>query len=102
MRSASLCFRTHQVDYTDIPTNDQDWFHIYGEVAEAKPDDAPATLGACVQLTHYVDANLYHDALTGRSVTRILHFINATPIDQHTKKQATVETATYGSEFVVA
>ena len=55
-----------------------------------------------MQLVHYVDANLFHDALTGRSVTACLHFINATPIDWYSKKQATVETATYGSEFVAA
>ena len=55
-----------------------------------------------VTLTHYVDANLYHDALTGQSITGILHMINGTPIDWYSKKQATVETATYGSEFVAA
>jgi len=40
--------------------------------------------------------------LTGRSVTGVLHFFNQTPIDWYSKKQATVETATYGSEFVAA
>ena len=36
---------------------------------------------------------------TRRAVTGVLHFINKTPIDWYTKKQPTVETATYGSEF---
>jgi histone deacetylase 1/2 len=49
-----------------------------------------------------VDANLYHDLTTGRSVTGILHLINGTPFDWYSKKQSTVETATYGSEFVAA
>jgi hypothetical protein len=49
-----------------------------------------------------VDANLYHDLITGRSVTGVLHFVNQTPVHWFTKKQATVETATYGSEFVAA
>jgi hypothetical protein len=40
--------------------------------------------------------------LTGRSVTGILHLANQTPLDWFSKKQATVETATYGSEFVAA
>ena len=43
-----------------------------------------------------------HCLLTGRSVTGILSFINKTPVDWFSKKQATVETATYGSEFVAA
>ena len=45
---------------------------------------------------------LYHDLLTGKSVTGILHLLNQTPIDWYCKKQATVETATYGAEFVAA
>ena len=61
-----------------------------------------AALGKPVILTTYVDANLYHDMLTGRSVTGGLHLVNKTPFDWHSKKQATVETATYGSKFVVA
>jgi hypothetical protein len=43
-----------------------------------------------------------HDLVTGKSVTGCIHFFNQTPIDAYTKKQATVETATYGSEFVAA
>ena len=40
--------------------------------------------------------------LTRRSVTGILSFINKTLTDWFSKKQATVETATYGSEFVAS
>ena len=43
-----------------------------------------------------------HCMVTGKSVTGELDFLNKTPIDWHTKKQATVETATYGAEFVAA
>ena len=69
---------------------------------EIIPHDAPEALGRPVRITSYVDANLYHDYLTGRSVTGILDLLNGTPIDWYCKKQATVETATYGSEFVAA
>jgi hypothetical protein len=40
--------------------------------------------------------------VTGRSVTAILHFLNQTPMDWYSKKQAMVETATFGSEFIAA
>ena len=40
--------------------------------------------------------------MTGRSVTAVLHFFNLTPGDWYSKKQATVENATYGSEFLGA
>ncbi len=51
-------------------------------------------------MTTYVDANLAHDFITGRSVTGILHLINQTPIDWYSKQQPTVETSTYVSEFI--
>ena len=49
-----------------------------------------------------MDANLNHHLATGRSVTGCLHFVNHTPIDSYSKRQATVETATYESEFVAS
>jgi hypothetical protein len=55
-----------------------------------------------VTLIHYVDANLMHDLVAGRSISGILHMVNKTPINWFYKNQATVETTTYGSKFVVA
>ena len=49
-----------------------------------------------------MDANLHHDLATGKAITAVLHFLNQTSIDAYTKMQSTVETATYGSEFVAA
>ena len=40
--------------------------------------------------------------LTGRSVTGILHFCNQTLVDWYSKRQACVQTASFGSEFVAA
>ena len=64
--------------------------------------DIPPPLGNTTQLTTYIDANLLHDILTGGSVTGILHLINETPFDWYSKKQSTVEPATYGNEFTAA
>ena len=103
MSDACIRIRVHEPDYSSIPIVAYDWAtSVYGEVEELIPSDAPVPKGRFVTLTHYVDANLYHDCLTGRSVTGILHFVNATPVDWFSKRQATVETATYGSEFVAA
>jgi hypothetical protein len=103
MKHACIRIRTDEPDYSDLPTIEHDWSKsVYGESKEMLPKDAPPPLGKFVTLTHYVDANLMHDLVTGRSLTGILHLINKTPIDWYSKKQATVETATYGSEFVAA
>ena len=80
-----------------------DWAcSVYGNVQEELPTDMPPLLGNHVRFSHFVDANLYHDILTGRSVTGTLHLINKKLFDWYSKKQGTVEMATYGSEFVAA
>ena len=81
IKHATIRFCMHAPDYSDLPVKEYDWFSIYGEVTELLPNDAPKPLGNPVTLTHYVDANLFHNALTGRSITGILHMMNATPIE---------------------
>jgi hypothetical protein len=104
MKHSAIRIRTEEPDYSDVPEINYDWqYSVYGKDSkEQVPQDSPKPLGAPVTLTHFVDANLMHDVSTGKSVTGILHLINKTPIDWYSKKQATVETATYGSEFVAA
>ena len=55
-----------------------------------------------VTTTTTVDANLKNCLATGRSLTGYLHFIIDTPIDSYSKRQATVESARYASEFVAS
>jgi hypothetical protein len=95
--------RTEEPDYSDVPDHQYGWtYTLYGNTKEVLPKDAPEPLGKYVTLSHYVDANLMLDVMTGKSVTGILHLINKTPLDWYSKKQATVETTMYGSEFVAA
>ena len=101
MKHAVLRFRTGLPDFSDLPDPQHDWEQsVYGNVQEIIPPDAPEALGRPIILTHYFDANLYHDMVTEQSANGILHFANQCPIDWFSKKQATVETATFGSEFV--
>ncbi len=100
-KDASIRFRTDEPDYSMLPEQCADWdTRIYGEVREDVPEDAPEPLGRYVTITSYFDANLHHCMLTGRAVTGILHLLNQTPIDAYSKKQSTVETSTYGAEFL--
>ena len=90
-------------DYSALPDYDQSWLRsVYGDAKESLPDSCPVPRGKSVCTMTYKDANLHHDMATGRAVTGIFHFINKTPIDWYSKKQSTVETATYGSEFTSA
>ena len=99
----AIRFRTGEPDFSSLKDQKYDWTRsVYSGACEQIPHDIPKPLGKHVQTTHYVDANLHHDLATGKAVTAVLHFLNQTPIDAYTKRQSTVETATYGSEFVAA
>ena len=99
----AIRFRTENPDYSFLPDQDFDWtYSVYGDVHKILPDDMPEPLGESVTTTTTINANLNHCLATGKSLTGCLHFVNKTPVDWYSKKQATVETATYGSEFVAA
>jgi hypothetical protein len=103
MRHSVLHIRTKEPDYLDLPDLEHDWSQsVYEKITEVISQYAPVPLGKDVTTTHFVDANLMHNIVTGRSVTATHHLVNKTPSDWYSKKKATVETATYGSEFVAA
>ena len=102
-KSAAIRVRIEEPDFSTLPVQEFDWAaSVYGNVQESMARDIPTPLGNPVISVTYVDANLYHDLLTGRSVTGILHFCNQTLVDWFSKRQACVQTATFGSEFVAA
>src|SRR5687767_12563460 len=68
MNQATIRFQTHQPNYTDLPAKVHDWWSIYGKVSEIFPVDIPEPVGKSLTFTHYVDAILFHDTLTERSV----------------------------------
>ena len=79
-----------------------DWRPFYGNVVEAIPPNAPKPRGKSVVLRCYVDADHAGDLVTRRSRTGFIQFINMAPIAWFSKKQGSVETSTFGSEFVAA
>ena len=93
----ALRFRTDEPNHMHLPDLEYDWTRIYGNVLEEIPKDAREPLRKSVTTTTFL-----HDLITGRSVTAVLHFFNLTPGNWYSKRQATVENATYGSEFVAA
>jgi hypothetical protein len=103
MKEARIQVLTNEPDYSDYQDPEYDWsLSVYGDVREIIPMDIPEMKGKYITLSHYFDVNLYHDMVTGRSVTAILHFLNQTLMDWYSKKQATVKTATFDSEFIAA
>ena len=60
----------------------------------------PNHKGNPVQMTAFCDANHAGNLVTRRSHTGILIYLNQAPITWYSKAQKTVETSTFGSEFV--
>ena len=103
-QDGSIRFRTsipqHEDEYVE---QKKDWSEsVYRGCKEEIPEDAPEPRGIPVRVTTYVDANLLHCRVTGRSVSGILHMVNDTPVEWFSKKQNVVDAAVYGSEFMAA
>jgi hypothetical protein len=100
----AIRFRTGIPDHESRDTPKiYDWMStVYGDHKEELPPNMPEPKGKPFRTTTYADANLMHCLVTGRSMSGIIHMVNQTPIQWFCKKQNVVETATYGSEFMVA
>ena len=101
-RDFKIRFRVDEPDLSKIsPIPPFEWKYTpYRNPKEDILKDSPVPQGKKIILTHYFDANLTHDILSGKSVTGVIHFWNKTPMDWYSKKQSTAKTATYGSEFL--
>ena len=82
--------------------NKCDWSEFYPDAAEAIPTDAPEARGKSVNMSCFVDADHAGCRVTRRSHTGVLIFVNRAPILWYSKRQNTVESSTFGSEFVAA
>ena len=76
------------------------WRDFYGDVAEELPPKMPAPLGNTLDITCFVDSDHAGNVVTQRSHTGIIIFLNNAPVIWFSKKQNTVESSSFGSEFV--
>jgi hypothetical protein len=75
---------------------------FYPGATEAKPPNAPELTGKSVTMSCYVDADHACCHATRRSHSGILIFLNRALILWYSKCQNTVETSTFGLEYVAA
>ena len=78
----------------------ENWTTLYGDVQEAIPANAPKARGKAVVLRLFVDADHAGNMLTRRSRTGYVQMINTSVVNWFSKKQGSIETSTFGSEFV--
>ena len=76
-----------------------DWTEFYKDVKEQIPPDAPEPRGMPIEMTAFVDSDHAADTVTRRSRTGIFIYIQSAPIIWFSKKQTSIETSSFGSEF---
>ena len=77
------------------------WQDFYGDVAEELPPRMPEPLGNAVDIVCFVNScDHAGNMVTRRSHPGILIFLQNALIVWHSKKQNTIESSSFGSEFV--
>ena len=76
------------------------WTKLYGDVKEANPPGIPEPLGKEVVMRCFLYAYHAGKKLTRRSCSGFIVFLQMAPIYYCSKRQNTVETSTFGSEFM--
>ena len=87
------------LDVSKFP--EEDWSaSAYGECKEELPSNAPESRGNGFTMRAFVDSDHAGDTVTRRSRTGFIIFLNSAPIYWYSKKQGSIETSSFGSEFI--
>ena len=103
--------KTEMLLYPSEPYIDMNSFHcqywsysIYSspgeEIREALPPNMPHTLGNGFTVSFFVEAEHAGKSLTRRSSTGLISMLKNSPIYWYSKNKITVDTSTFGSEFM--
>jgi hypothetical protein len=79
----------------------EDWKHtVYGNCSEEIPPNAKPPRGYGFKIRAFVDSDHAGDSVTRRSRTGFIIYLNSAPIYWTSKKQGSIETSSFGSEFI--
>ena len=85
---------------TFVGNNAETFKEQYRDATEELPPNMPIPRGLCVTTTAYVDASHAANKVTRRSHTGFILFVNRAPIVWYSKRQSTIESSTFTSEFI--
>ena len=98
---SKIVFDPTPIDFNDINWMGAEWKEFYPEIdGEVLPPNMPEPLGKSVQVSMFCDAAHATCHVTRRSTTGIVFFVNGAPIKWYSKRQNTIESSAFGSEFV--
>ena len=97
---SAMVFDHTQPEFEGLQQVKVDWEEFYPGAREVIPKNRPKERGMAVTMTTFVDADHAGCRMTRRSHSGILIFVNRAPILWYSKRQATVEASTFGSESI--
>eukprot|EP00957_Ditylum_brightwellii_P079982 6082608-Ditylum_brightwellii.AAC.1 len=84
--------------HKDIDTK-QDFGYQYSYFKKEVDSRFQRVLVAKMDINIFINADHGHDKVTGRSVTRLVDFVDSTPVVWVSKRQSSVHTSTFGAKF---
>lgn len=98
---SKIVFDAGVKDFSDIQWIEHDWKIFYPDInGEVLPLGRPDERGNAVQINLFCDAAHGTCHVTRRSTSGIIFFVNGAPIHWYSKRQNTIESSVFGSEFV--
>ena len=99
--NSQMIFDPSDPDIDESLFPDEDWTNtVYGDCQEVLPPNIPEPRGFEPIIRVYVDSDHAGDSITRRSRTGYIVFLNNAPIYWTSKKQGSIETSSFGSEFI--
>ena len=98
--TSTLVFDDTEPEFDERRFKACDWSEYHPDAKEVSPPDISVPRGRSVVMSFFVDADHAGCRITRRSHTGIIIFVNRAPILWFSKRQNTVESSTFGSEFV--
>jgi hypothetical protein len=98
-KRSRMVFDDSEPLFDDKAFNVCDWSEFYPDAEEAIPHNVPEARGNGVVTSSSVDSDHAGCKETRRSHTGVILYVNKAPILWYSKRQNTVETSTFGSEF---
>ena len=99
-RSLYMDWTESGLDSTQIRSSQAEFKQLYRDANEELPGRMPVPRGFSVTTEAWVDASHAANRKTRKSHSGYLIFVNSAPILWYSKRQNTVESSTFGSEFI--
>ena len=99
--NVEMVFDPTEPDIEEHKFEKEDWSHsVYADAKEVMPPNAPQPRGFGFKIRAFVDSDHAGSEKTRRTRAGFLIFLNNAPIYWTSKKQGSIMTSSFGSEFI--